>query len=369
MQKTEDRTAGDVAAFAEQLEDYKRHIDARIATFTRSLESETSEQFGRYPYEAIRTLTSYLGRGGKRIRGALTMVGYRAYGGADEAMILDAALAIELLQAYVLMMDDIQDRSDTRRGGPTAHQMLKAYHEANHLKGDALHFGESIAMDAYMVGCHAALDIIAALPADPASVIKALRNIHRCYITTAHGQTVDIFNEVVETVDETAIENVLVWKTAFYTFMNPLQLGAILAGATDKQVASFHGYAIPAGRAFQITDDILGTFGEQFESGKSPLDDIQEGKRTILTLFALKHADPADGYFLEQCLGKHDVTMAEFQRCREIIEKSGALDHAKAEAERAVNEALAALDATGMQDETSRTFLRGLVHYLIGRKS
>src|SRR5678815_816435 len=58
-----------------------------------------------------------------------------------------------------------------------------------------------------------------------------------------------------------------------------------------------------AGEAFQITDDILGIYGDQKDLGKTPGDDVREGKGTMLTLHALKHAKPADKAFLQRCLG------------------------------------------------------------------
>jgi geranylgeranyl diphosphate synthase type I len=58
-----------------------------------------------------------------------------------------------------------------------------------------------------------------------------------------------------------------------------------------------------AGKAFQITDDILGIYGDQKDLGKTPGDDIREGKGTMLTLYALKHAKPTDKAFLQRCLG------------------------------------------------------------------
>lgn len=360
----------DVDYFKQELNRYKEVIDARINSYMKTFDVSTNEQFGVYPYEATKTFSSYMSRGGKRIRGALVMLGYEMFGGKNSAMIIDAALSIEMLQSYILMMDDIQDRSETRRGGPTAHIMLKDYHEKHHLRDDSLHFGESIAMNAYLVGCHAALDLIASLDARPSLVLKALRNIHRCYMTTGHGQTLDIFNEVVDTLSENDVDNVLIWKTAFYTFVNPLQFGAILAGAGSKELDALYEYSLPAGRAFQITDDILGVFGNEFESGKSPLDDIREGKRTVLAVKALELADKPQSYFLKQCLGKHDLTAAEFKECQHIIKDSGALNYAKQSADEAVVKAVEALnDCKKVSGPKQIKFLRGLVYYLLERKA
>jgi geranylgeranyl diphosphate synthase type I len=180
----------------------------------------------------------------------------------------------------------------------------------------------------------------------------------------------DIFNEVLETADEQAVDKVLLWKTAYYTFMNPLQLGAILAGADEAQLKKLEDFSLSAGRVFQITDDILGIFSEEDKSGKSPLDDIKEGKRTLLSVKALELAPKADAYFLEQMLGNKQLSQAEFQRCRTIIEDSGALAYARKQAQDSVIDALAALDKAGDGwVQTHKEFLAQLVQYLIDRKS
>lgn len=359
-----------VEVFLAKTAQYKSLLDKRIESFCRELEQQTGEQFGHYPLEAIKLLTSYLRRGGKRIRGVLTMIGYELYDGQDQAMIIDAALAIEVIQAYILMMDDIQDRSETRRGGPTGHIMMRDYHDKHHLKDEAAHFGNSIAMCAFEVGSHLGLDIISGLNVAPELRLKALRNLHRCLIVTCHGQTLDIFNEVVEAVDRQAIDNVLTWKTSYYTFVNSLQLGAILAGAENGGLDTLYDYSIPAGRAFQITDDILGVFGDEFESGKSPMDDLREGKRTILVLETLDRAPKEDVYFVLQCLGKHDLTQAEFKHVKKIIQQCGALAASRQAAEQAVAAAQAALDtAASTWSQPPIDYLRGLATYLLTRKS
>ena len=356
--------------FASRLKEYKSLIDECIESFAAEFKVDIADQFGDIPEVVAQTFTDYLQRGGKRIRGALTMVTYELFGGRDKQMILDAALAIEMLQAYILIMDDIQDRSETRRGGKTSHIALRDYHKSKSLKDDSLHFGESMAMNAFIIGCHSAINVVAGLDAQPERILKAIKNINSCYITTAHGQTMDIYNEVADKVLEQDVDNVLVWKTAYYTFVNPMQFGAILAGADEGDLKKIYDYGIPAGRAFQITDDILGIFGEEFDSGKSPLDDIKEGKRTVLTIKALELAPNEQSEFLGNCLGKHDLSQDEFELCRKIIIDSGALEFAKESAQNSVDEARRVVH--GFPDSWNKeclNFLEGLVSFLIGRRA
>jgi geranylgeranyl diphosphate synthase, type I len=189
-------------------------------------------------------------------------------------------------------------------------------------------------------------------------------------VTTVHGQFNDIFNEVSDTTSEQDVFNVMEWKTAHYTFLNPLTFGMVLAGADCGPTDAIAPYALNAGMAFQITDDILGTFGTEFESGKSPLDDMREGKRTLLIVHALKHASAADKTFLLRQVGNPKLTQADFKRCKEIIVSSGALEFAQNHAKKYIDQALRSLENTNqLWSEEGRRFLAGLAESLLSRKA
>jgi geranylgeranyl diphosphate synthase, type I len=267
-------------------------------------------------------------------------------------------------------MDDIQDRSLTRRGGPTVPVMLAGYHRKNHLAGDAKHFGTAMALNSMGIGNHAAQMILANLNAPERLRLNVISILNRTVIVTAHGQTNDIMNEVIAHVDEEAVERVLEWKTAHYTFLNPLCVGMVLADADCHATDAIATYAIHAGKAFQITDDILGTFGSEFESGKSPMDDMREGKRTVLSTYALEHTTSGNKNFLLQMLGKNELTPAEFERCKDIFQESGSLDYTQKRAQDHIEQALSALDAESERwSPDGVQFLRGLAQYLLTRTS
>jgi geranylgeranyl diphosphate synthase type I len=359
-----------MSSFEETLSTYRQKIDADIEEFTEKFIAQTVEQFGDYPTEAVKAYVRFLTRGGKRIRGVLTMHSYYMFGGRDETVALHAARAIEMLHAYILAVDDIQDRSETRRGGPTVHIDLKNYHNRHVLKGDAHHFGESIAMNAFLIGVHSALDIITDLQVPSEFKLAAIRNVNKHFIGTAHGQSLDIFNEVTDIVTEKDVNNVLLWKTAFYTFANPMQLGAIIAGADEQMLLSLEEFSMNAGRAFQITDDILGIYGEDEKTGKNSKDDIIEGKRTILTTKALEMANEEDAAFLRKCLDNVDLTDEAFDRCKEIITLSGAKQYAKDEAQKAAEQAKLNLQSSSFKVEDEyKQFLRDLISAIASREA
>jgi geranylgeranyl diphosphate synthase type I len=348
--------------FAERLAGYKRAIDIDIAAYAEHTAKVTRQQYGRYPAEAeVDIFLDILSRGGKRIRGALVMAGYEMCGGTNQAMIVQAARAIEMLHAYILIIDDIQDRAALRRGKPSAHEMLAAYHRKHHLKGDAMHAGMSLALMAALTGGHAAQAILANMDADPQLRLNAISITNRTMAVTAHGQTLDIMNELVESPSAQDIDRVLELKTAQYTIINPLHVGMVLAGAGCEATDAITPYGLHVGKAFQITDDILGLYGDEQELGKVPGDDVREGKGTILTRYALQHTVPLERAFLVKCLGNSKLSAKDFDRFKQIVEDSGALAYARSRALTDVNKALKSLDACkGLWTQQGSIFLHEL---------
>lgn len=356
--------------FATTLADYKSRIDTDIEQYSKKIQKSTLQSFGVNSRVALDAYLEILGRGGKRIRGALVMAGYEIAGGTDNRMILQAARAVELIHAYLLVIDDINDRSPIRRGGLPAHLILSEYYRSKDLGVDDLHFGESIAMHASLVANHTAQSVLLSLDVSPELKIRALDALNKSLVVTGFGQANDVFNEVLGgEVDERAVMNVLEWKTAHYTFLSPLQLGMILAGATDEQINSIKPFAMNAGLAFQISDDNLGVFGTEFESGKSPLDDIREGKRTLLATYALEHGTDGDKNFLMQMLGNSGLTQLEFERVKEILIRSGALDYTKRIAATHVRDAQDSLVANKFYSVSQTSFLKSLSDYLLSRST
>lgn len=349
-----------------QLAGYKQAIDADIAAYAEDVRKSTLEQYGQRVLDIeINLFLDMLERGGKRIRGGLVMAGYEMCGGTDRGMIVQAARAIEMLQAYILIIDDIQDRSSLRRGKPTIHKLVESYHRKQKLKGDPAHAGMSLALMAAISGAHIAQTVLANLDANPELKIKVLSITNRTMAITAHGQTLDIMNELVDTPTQEDIERVLEWKTALYTVINPLQVGMVLAGAECEETTAISQYGHYAGKAFQITDDILGIFGDEKDLGKTPGDDIREGKGTLLVLYTLQHAAAEDKMFLRQCLGNQNLSDEDFERCRQIIKSSGALDYARRLAADNLEQAIKALDQPGNPwSREGIDFLKGLARVL-----
>ena len=141
------------------------------------------------------------------------------------------------------------------------------------------------------------------------------------------GQYLDLRLAALPCPDEASAQHVALLKSGRYTVTRPLQLGVALAtGDPDPALTdALTTYGDAVGVAFQLRDDVLGLFGDPVETGKSCVDDLREGKRTLLVLRALALASPSEGRVLRGALGDPELDDDDADRCREIVADSGAL--------------------------------------------
>lgn len=353
--------------FLSMLSEYRQLVDDELAIAAKALSETTSKRYGEHAALAVDAYGSLLSRGGKRIRGALVTNAYKMCGGKDTQMILQAACAVEMIHAYILIIDDIQDRSDVRRGGLTVHKLLEKKSRESGWRGDNAHTGISLALNGALIGAHEAQNMLTKLNAADNLRTKAIQYMNNAMIITAHGQSGDIINEINSKVTEKDIDDVLMRKTAHYTILNPLQIGMILAGANDSELTSVEPYALALGRAFQITDDLLPYTANS--SDKDIAGDIKEGKMTLVMLYALEHATLEGTEFLRRSLGNQDLTESDFRRCVDIVEQSGAIDYSIKLARTSVESAIAEKDGFSSHWQAQNVeFLGDLAQFILERK-
>jgi geranylgeranyl diphosphate synthase type I len=153
------------------------------------------------------------------------------------------------------------------------------------------------------------------------------------------------------------VRRVVEFKTARYTVLRPLQLGAALGGGGPELLDVLARYGSPLGRAFQYRDDVLGVFGDEAVTGKPAGDDLREGKLTVLIANAMAGLPEADAVRLDALLGR-GLSPAEVAEARELIVRSGALAAVEREIDAAATEAVGALNGVA---EPARTALERLV--------
>lgn len=285
--------------------------------------------------------------GGKRLRASFVRAGWLAAGGdSDDAPMIMAATAIELLQGSALVHDDLMDGSDTRRGRPSIHREFEARHRALNRVGDSALFGQSAAvlMGDLLLSWSNELLVSAAHEVEQDAGRRAIALYDLCKTEVAAGQFLDV---AAQTKPEVSTDDALMvarYKSAKYTVERPLQIGAALAGGGEALLDQLSAIALPLGVAFQLRDDVLGVFGDPEVTGKPAGDDLREGKRTVLVARALELSDPSGREVLLNALG----TEAGIDVARDHILNSGALDaieHDIADLERQADTAINSLDS------------------------
>jgi geranylgeranyl diphosphate synthase type I len=319
--------------------------------------------------EPIDAFCDVLLRGGKRLRGMLAAQSYYAHGGKDPEVAIGAARIFEIIQTSLLVVDDIADRSLLRRGGPSAHVRIAEFARSHNLRGTAEHYGIAQAMNVAYAGLHKSTTELLKLAVNDETARLACLRFHENILTTINGQIDDLYNEMTrEAISEQAIESVIKRKTAYYTIFSPLELGASLAGKAELSPA-LSDYAVHTGSVFQITDDIISTFGKESETGKGSNDDIREGKLTLLTHFALEKLSGTQKNHLRAILGTADASDEACDEARELILLSGAVEHAKSRSRFHEDEARAALtNETGTAQDFTR-YLLELLDFIVTRNT
>ncbi len=317
--------------------------------------------------ELTGVLSEFLLRDGKRLRPALVYYSYRACGGDSEPVVMPVAMAVELLHTYLLVHDDIMDHAETRRGEPAVHVLFSDLHRDRGWQGDSTHFGTSVGIllgdlaESYAVELYSSSEMSEAVRPD----------VRKCFSTMCQevivGQYLEMTAGYRGNLTEEELLRILQMKSGRYSVERPVQLGALLAGASGDTLDALTRYGARLGEAFQLQDDLLGMFGDVDTVGKPVGEDLAEGKYTILIHSALEKLAPADRTTVESALGNAEVREDEVREVQKLIESVGARQRVVEMIEtrmKAADEALSEAEVEG----PGADFLQGLMDYLSGRE-
>jgi len=263
--------------------------------------------------------------GGKRLRPAFVYWGHRATGADHDDAVFTPAAAVELVHAFALIQDDVMDRSPTRRGAPAAYVAFAAAHEDAAHRGDAAWFGVSAAILAGDLATAWAARLFDEADFPVEVMTRARRVFVDLRTEVIAGQYLELWHTGRDADEHDALRVGLL-KSGRYTVTRPLLLGAALGGADSELEDALTAYGDAIGVAFQLRDDILGLYGDPELTGKSTLDDLREGKQTLLMVWALQRADAADRTTLDRLLGNEAATPADVEMVGDIVRRTGALD-------------------------------------------
>ncbi|MFQ5758887.1 MAG: polyprenyl synthetase family protein [Candidatus Bathyarchaeia archaeon] len=314
-----------------------------------------------YPLEALNKAISepmweFLDRGGKRWRPTLFILVCEALG-KDPEEFLDFVIIPEVVHNGLLMIDDIEDGSESRRGKPCTYKL----------------FGLDIAIN---VGNEMFYLPLLTLTKNKYKLPRDKMNrIYGIYvqemINVGFGQAMDIaWHRGLANADEISEKQYMqmcAYKTGTIARMSA-KIAAVLADASDDVIEKIGRFAESIGVAFQIQDDVLDLVGEEFAEMKGGFgQDITEGKRTLMVIHTLEKADPRDRKRLLEILNMHTTSQKLRDEAISIIRNYDSIEYAKSFARNIVMESWKDVDDV-LPSSKAKEKLKAFADYLIERK-
>ncbi len=268
-----------------------------------------------------------LDRGGKRWRPALFLLICETLG-KESDYCLDFSIIPEVIHNGTLVIDDIEDSSELRRGKPCTYKIFQMDIAVN--AGNSMYY----------------LPLLPLMAQRKKLPSKTQRDIYEVYIqemiNLSMGQAMDIaWHRSLANADELDEDDYLqmcAYKTGTLARMSA-KIAAILAGADISLVQKLGRFAESIGVAFQMQDDILDLTGEEFAKKKGGVgQDITEGKRSLLVIYTLRKANTSDRERLIEILNLHTSSQTLRDEAIALMKKYGAFEHVKLTAERIVAE-------------------------------
>ena len=324
------------AYMASRLDDIERYLEGQLA-------------IGHHP-EVLKAIAYYPNAGGKRLRPVLTIAVADAVSPGSSWRALPFGCGLELVHNFTLIHDDLMDEDSVRRGRPTLHTV---WNQASAINAGDILFALSF-------------EVMTRTEADDATVRTLVQEAARTVFEIGEGQQWDMDFEEAEPggVTEAEYLRMVEFKTA-RLFEMASKGGARVAGADDALTEEMGMFAREMGIGFQIWDDYLDIFADQDKLGKDVGSDIRNGKHTIMAIRTLGSAGPEDRATFLRAFGNAEATSEEMGAAIDVMQGTGAIDHARSMAEDYAARAEDRLRA--LPPSEHREFLRGLIHYMIAR--
>ena len=296
----------------------KKDIDREIKVFLADIDK-------KYGLRRISPLLSYgindfLMRPGKRIRPILFILAYEGYSGKSNIPrreLIRTSLSIEFLHDFLLIHDDIIDRSELRRGRLALHKLFDQKLGISSAAG----IGSGLGIVAGDIVYAFAIESFLACGETPMKKEKALKELIGTTILTGTGEFIDITGGLksIDRISRKEIFDIYALKTAKYTFEGPMRIGAALAGAKTPELNKLSRLGGILGRAFQVLDDMLDIFMSSKNTGKPVLSDLSELKKTLLVREAYHRLDKASARIFKRLFEKKKKTKHDLERLKKMI--------------------------------------------------
>lgn len=296
----------------------------------------------------------FLGRGGKRWRPTLFLLTVEALGG-DKNKVFDFVVIPEIIHNGTLLVDDIEDRSELRRGKPCTYILYGIDVAIN--TGNAMYYLPLLPLIKHRNEF------------DSKVLVKVYETYVREMMNLSLGQAMDIswHNGMCNAngLSEEEYLQMCAFKTGTLARMSA-KIASILSGATDEQIEKLGAYAETVGVAFQIQDDILNLTEGEFTDKKGLGEDITEGKRSLPVIHTLNKANPQDKKRLIEILDMHTTNQELRDEAIAIIKKYGSIEYSKKKAEDMILEAWKGVDGV-LKPSLAKEKIKAFAEYLVQR--
>lgn len=334
------------------LEESKIKIENKInEILDKEINNYSDNEFIKSSLEELKRLSS----GGKRVRGFLVKLGQMIFGKDDDSFI-DIAAALEIFQTAILIHDDIIDKADKRRGMDT----INAKYEG--------HLGTSKGICIGDLGFFISYKVIS--EANISSEVKAeiMKVYAKTLYNTVNGEITDVELPLKginyhKDMNDKIIYDIYVNKTAWYTIIGPILIGATSAGIDEEEKEKLIEIGTNLGIAFQIKDDLLGLYSNIKMLGKT-LNDIKEGKQTIIYKYAIDNANDNELEIIKKYYGNPNITIEESEKITSLFEKLGAKSNAEKLVEKYTNNAVEIINNANFKNK--ELFIE-FANYLLNR--
>jgi geranylgeranyl diphosphate synthase, type II len=312
----------------------------------------------RYRTVLYDLMLDYPLRHGKAFRPSLCIATCRALGGRIQD-VLPTAAVIELFHNAFLVHDDLEDGSLMRRGAPTLHRQYGVPIAVN--VGDGMH----------ALCLQPLLDNMQLLGLGNA--LRILELVARMARESVEGQAIELdwVRQGCWTASDHDYCRMTYKKTCWYTFITPIQIGAVVSGASAAQLGVLRRFATFMGVAFQIQDDVLNLAAEERRYGKEIGGDLWEGKHTVMLLHMMRAASPTERELAELVLRRprQEKTVADVEVLMSLIHRYGSIDYAKDLSQRLAGKAAGIFQDAypWMPASVHRDFLFGMAEHVVTR--
>lgn len=333
--------------FIEILEEYREMVFKELIKYIPE----------KHDSEYYKILMDYPLRKGKYLRPTLLLLTCKMFGG-DLKKAINTAVAVQLSEEWILIHDDIEDNSTTRRNKPCLHKIYGIPIAVN--IGDALHIimWKILMKNREILGENL--------------TFKVAEIFNETLSKTAEGQHFEIkwTKEVKENFSDDDYYKIVEGKTCLYSITTPMILGAVIANVNEEKYKFIYKFGDYLGKAFQIQDDVLNLIGDEKKYGKEIAGDIYEGKLTLIFAHLIRTCKKEEKEKIIEIYRKHEnKTKEDVEYVLNLMKFYKSIDYAKEKADEFMKKAkeIFEISTKDIPESDAKNALRKCIEFIVTR--